>query len=363
MVKFFDMKLANKDIDISKIISGVINSYEFSLGEFVNDFEKKYSEYLDIKYCVGVGNGTDGLELALISLDVKPGDTVLTVANAGFYASTAINSIGAIPYFIDVSDDNLLIDLEALHNLLEKKLFSAVVITHLYGQAVNMKKVKEMIKEFNIKIVEDCAHAHGGLFDNQKLGTFGDVGVFSFYPTKNLGAIGDGGAVVTNNENIFEKLISLRQYGWTEKYYVKNIYGRNSRLDAIQAAVLSAKLEYLDKWNTNRIEIAKQYLQGLKDTPLNLNENLSNNPPHIFPLRSKDRNKLIFHLDNSGIQTGIHYPVPDHLQEVFNLQNIKLKITEKSSKEIISIPIYPNMPINDINYVIKSIKEFYLQYS
>lgn len=360
MVKFFDMKLANKNIDLKNILSDVSDSFEFSLGECVANFEIDFSTYLGSKYCVGVANGTDGLELAMLSLGITKEDTVLTVPNAGFYSSSAAQSIGASVEFIDVNDDDLLINLDILRDKLNyKHNITAIVITHLFGQVVDMEKVLEITNGKGIKVIEDCSHAHGSNFKGKKVGTFGDAGVFSFYPTKNLGAIGDGGAVVTNNKKIYEKLVSLRQYGWSSKYIVTNKYGRNSRLDSIQAAVLSKKLEQLDNWNKMRLAIANEYFLGLNGLPIKLLSRLNINSPHLYPIRTTLRDELKNYLLENDIQTQIHYPVPDHKQKINYQHHNNLEIAEISCLQILSLPLYPNMPQNDIEKVIQTINIFF----
>jgi dTDP-4-amino-4,6-dideoxygalactose transaminase len=328
MVKFFDMELANKNIDLKRILNDVSNSYQFSLGDFVSTFEHSFSSYIGSEYCVGVANGTDGLELAMLSVGITEKDTILTVSNAGFYASTAANAIGASVEYIDVNDEDLLINLDLLQNFIEQKnKIKAIVVTHLFGQVVDMERVLEIVKNTNIKLIEDCSHAHGSSFKDKKVGTFADVGVFSFYPTKNLGAVGDGGAVVTNDSEIYERLLSLRQYGWSSKYFVSNKRGRNSRLDAIQAAVLSEKLAYLDAWNNMRLSIANKYSEGLKNLPLKLLDKLKTDSPHLYPIRTSYRDNLKKFLINHNIQTEVHYPIPDHKQKIININHKNLDIS------------------------------------
>lgn len=359
MVKFFDMQLANKNINLKKILNDVAESFEFSLGDFVSNFELKFSSYLGSEFCVGVGNGTDGLELAMLSVGITEKDTIATVSNAGFYTSTAARCIGASLEYIDINEKDLLIDFDLLENLIKQKNISAIVVTHLFGQVVNMEKVLEITKNTNIKIIEDCSHSHGASFKDKKVGTFGDVSVFSFYPTKNLGSIGDAGAVVTNSSEIYEKLISLRQYGWSSKYFVKNTRGRNSRLDAIQAAVLSEKLLHLDSWNIKRLSISKKYNNELKNLPLKLLDNFNIHTPHLYPIQTIHRDKLKNYLIKNNIQTQIHYPVPDHKQAVVDKEYKNLPVTERSCNEILSLPLYQNMPIEDQEKVVKAINKFF----
>ena len=360
MVKFFDMQLANKNIDLKGVLNDVSKSFEFSLGDFVSTFEHSFSSYLGSEYCVGVANGTDGLELAMLSVGITEKDKILTVSNAGFYTSAAANTIGASVSYVDVNDKDLLIDLDMLQNFIEQNRdIKALVVTHLFGQVVDMERVLEIIKNTNIKLIEDCSHAHGSSFKDKKVGTFGDAGVFSFYPTKNLGAVGDGGAVVSNDSEVYKKLLSLRQYGWSSKYFVANRRGRNSRLDAIQAAVLSEKLLHLDDWNNMRLSIANKYSEGLKNLPLKLLDKLKTDSPHLYPIRTSYRDNLKKFLTNHNIQTEIHYPIPDHKQKIININHKNLDVSEISCTEILTLPLYPNMPEKDQEKVIDSINTFF----
>ena len=359
MINFFDMKIANSQINFSKVLATELEKYEFSLGSAVKNFEKSFSNYIGVNYCVGVANGTEALELALITLGVKSGDNVATIANAGFYSSTAILSIGANPIYVEINEEDLLIDIEHLENELSKNNITAVVITHTFGQIVNISKIKEITKKFGVKILEDCSHSHGGSINNKKVGSFGDIAAFSFYPTKNLGAIGDGGAVVTNSAKYYENLLKLRQYGWNEKYKVSIKYGRNSRLDSIQAAVLIKKLEFLDQWNLNRVELSKVYKQNLRMLPIKLLDNEINNPPHLYVIRTSKRTKLINYLRKKNIITQIHYPIPDHKQKIINKNFNNLKVTEKNAKKVLSLPLYPNMKETDQEAIIESVISFF----
>lgn len=359
MIKFFDMKLANSQINFSKILIKELEKYEFSLGSAVENFEKRFSDYLGVSYCVGVANGTEGLELALITLGVDRGDNVVTISNAGFYSSTAILSIGANPIYIDINEEDLLINIEHLENVLSKNEITAVVITHTFGQVVDMKKVIEITKKYGVKVLEDCSHSHGASIRNKKVGSFGDISVFSFYPTKNLGAIGDGGALVTNSVKYYENMLKLRQYGWNEKYKVSIRNGRNSRLDSIQAAVLIKKLEFLDQWNFNRVELSKVYKEYLSMLPIKLLNNEISNPPHLYVIRTSKRSHLINYLRKNNVLTQIHYPVPDHKQKIINKKFKNLQVTEFNAKKVLSLPLYPNMKEKDQEKIINSIVSFF----
>lgn len=359
MIKFFDLSIVNKNINLNNYFRNFIQEYEYVLGTYVQEFEEKYADYLNIKHCVGVGNGTDGLVLALKALDINEHDKVGTVANAGFYTTSAINLIGAKPVFIDVNYQDQLIDLNDLEIKLKKHNISALFITHLYGNVVDMYKVRNITKKYNIKIIEDCSHAHGIKFNNRFVGSFGDISIFSFYPTKNLGAIGDAGAILTNSNKIYKKLLSLRQYGWGKKYSVVNKFGQNSRMDALQAGILSKKLDYLEDMNQSRTLIANKYDQKLSLLPLKISVKKRSLPYHLYVVRTNKRKQFINYLDQNKIQTQIHFPIPDNKQLIMKKLNQSLPVTEKLSKEIISLPFYPYMPVKIQNKIIKVIEEFF----
>jgi dTDP-4-amino-4,6-dideoxygalactose transaminase len=359
-VPMFELAKVTDEEVLTKIASQVISSNQHILGKNVVDFENSFAKYLQIKHCFGVANGSDALVIALRAVGIKANDEVATVANAGFYTCAALNQIGAKPIFIDIEAKTLQMDPEDLKAKILNSNIKAVVVTHLFGQVGPIQEIVSMCKKKSIKVIEDCAQAHGAQVNNQKVGTFGDIATFSFYPTKNLGAIGDGGAVVTNNQDLVEKIISLRQYGWSEKYHVDNKFGMNSRLDEIQAAFLSEKLTKLDIWNQERISIANKYFSEFENNEIELFEGTLSGVVHLFVIATNKRTELIAHLNRNNVQSGIHYPIADHRQKVFEgkFENLKLPVTEDFVEKIISLPIYPGMSSDKIQHVVEVINTF-----
>jgi dTDP-4-amino-4,6-dideoxygalactose transaminase len=359
-VTLFDIAKVTDEKKLTSIASRVIKSNQHILSQNVVEFENKFAEYLGAKHCYGVANGSDALLIALRSIGITAHDEVATVANAGFYTCAALNQIGATPIFVDVDSDSLLMDPEDLEKKISNNNIKAVVVTHLYGQVAPIEVIAKICKNNAIGLVEDCAQAHGGQVNGKKVGTFGDVATFSFYPTKNLGAIGDGGAVVTNYEEPANNIVKLRQYGWDEKYHVKTKFGVNSRLDEIQAAFLIEKLNKLDFWNAQRISIANQYQSMLKETKVQVLKNTLQGVAHLFVIKTNSRNDLSNYLFKNNIQSGIHYPVADHKQEVFEnkFENLNLPVTNENVDKILSLPIYPGMPQDKIEHVIKVVNDY-----
>lgn len=349
------------DVDkLTRISSSVLNSSQHILGPNVRNFEIKFANYIGVNHCLGVANGSDALVIALRAIGVKNDDEVATVANAGFYTCAALNLIGAMPVFIDIDPDSLLIDPIDLEKKLISNNIKAVVVTHLYGQAAPIKEVIKLCSKYGIKVIEDCAQAHGAQVDGEKVGSFGDISTFSFYPTKNLGAVGDGGAVLTNFGQIAKIVKQIRQYGWGEKYSVETENGTNSRLDELQAAFLVAKLDDLDNWNQQRITIAKQYVSAFEKTKVKVLKNILKGVAHLFVVLTDDRDKLVKHLSENNVQSGIHYPISDHKQAIYKekYKDIRLPVTDSSVDKILSLPIYPGMKQEEIDHVIKVISNF-----
>ena len=349
------------DVDkLTKISTDVFNSPQHILGPNVHNFEIKFASYIGVNHCLGVANGSDALVIALRAIGVKKDDEVATVANAGFYTCAALNLIGAIPVFIDIDPDSLLIDPIDLEKKLITKNIKAVVVTHLYGQAAPLKKIIELCSKSGIKVIEDCAQAHGAQLDGKKVGSFGDISTFSFYPTKNLGAVGDGGAVLTNDGQIAKIVKKIRQYGWGEKYSIEIENGTNSRLDELQAAFLLAKLEDLDNWNQQRITIAQQYVNAFEKSKVKALKNTLKGVAHLFVVLTDDRDKLVEHLTKNSIQSGIHYPISDHKQAIYKekFKDTNLPVTDSSVVKILSLPIYPGMKQEEIDHVINVVSNF-----
>ena len=349
------------DVDkLTKISTDVFNSPQHILGPKVHNFEIKFADYIGVNHCLGVANGSDALVIALRAIGIKKDDEVATVANAGFYTCAALNLIGAIPVFIDIDPDSLLIDPIDLEKKLITSNIKAVVVTHLYGQAAPIKDVIKLCSKSGIKVIEDCAQANGAQLDEKKVGSFGDISTFSFYPTKNLGAVGDGGAVLTNDGQIAKIVKQIRQYGWGEKYSIEIENGTNSRLDELQAAFLLAKLEDLDNWNQQRITIAQQYVNAFEKSKVKALKNTLKGVAHLFVVLTDDRDELVEHLTKNSIQSGIHYPISDHKQAIYKekFKDTNLPVTDRSVDKILSLPIYPGMKQEEIDHVINVVSNF-----
>jgi dTDP-3-amino-2,3,6-trideoxy-4-keto-D-glucose/dTDP-3-amino-3,4,6-trideoxy-alpha-D-glucose/dTDP-2,6-dideoxy-D-kanosamine transaminase len=361
LINSLNLHIANHRAAIDMAIKRVLDRSWLVLGPEVVRFENSFAEYMQVSYCTSVANGTDALELALRALGIKPEDKIATVANAGMYTTTAILSIGALPVFMDVDSASLLVTKDEIDRVLAIGV-KAVVVTHLYGQAqVAVAEIAEKCRAVGIAMVEDCAQAHGARINGRPVGSFGNVSCFSFYPTKNLGALGDGGAVLCNDGLLSERVRQLRQYGWGDKYQVELFGARNSRLDEIQAAILSEFLPHLDNWNKRRREIATQYSKRIINPRITI-------PPvggedyvsHLYVVRCLDREKLRLYLQHLDICTDIHYPIPDHHQPVFKgrFSAISLPITEKIANEVITLPCYPEMTLDDVNCVVSAVNDW-----
>ena len=343
---------------IKLAISRVIDSGWLVLGPEVKRFEQSFADYLGSTHCISLANGTDAIELALRALGVGRGDRVATVANAGMYTTTAMLAIGAEPFFLDVD----LASRNAPLTEVERALASgvkAVVVTHLYGLAApEIRQIAELCSRQGVPLLEDCAQAHGASVGEQRVGTFGDAASFSFYPTKNLGALGDGGAVVTANAAVAEKVARLRQYGWTTKYRVEVGGARNSRLDEIQAAILSVFLPDLDGANARRREIAAQYSAMITHPDVLLPaQGGQEYVAHLYVVRSARRDALRSHLREMDVAADVHYPIPDYRQPVFGdrFASVSLPNTERLSREILTLPCYPEMTDAQVEQVVAAV--------
>lgn len=325
------------------------------------NFEKAFAQYCDRKYCVGVGNGLDALMLALKALGVGEGDEVIVPSNTYIATALAVTYVGAKPVFVEPDIKTFNIDPNRIEAAITDKT-KAIMPVHLYGQACDMDPIMEIAQKYSLYVVEDCAQAHGAMYKGKMIGSFGDAAGFSFYPGKNLGALGDAGAMVTNNKEIADKVRALGNYGSDYKYH--HIYlGNNSRLDEMQAAFLSAKLPHLDKINAERRRIANRYLNDIKNTQIVLPYIPEYVSPvwHIFGIRCKKRTELETFLNERGIGTNKHYPIPMHLQECYKdlgFKNGDFPIAEEISATELSIPMYYGMTDQEIQYVIDSINEF-----
>lgn len=309
-------------------IDRVIASGWYILGPETDAFESEFAAWCGAAHCVGVANGTDALELALNAAGIKRGQRVATVANAGMYSTTAILRCGAVPVWVDVDSATMNMSPEKLDEIRP----DVVIVTHLYGRMAPMHEILTAAR--GVPVIEDCAQSHGAMLDGRRAGTWGTAGAFSFYPTKNLGALGDGGAITTNDPEIASRLRALRQYGWTSKYVASVEGGRNSRLDEMQAAILRAKLPLLDAWNARRREIAAIY-GGECNTPCDV--------VHLYVIRDRRRDQIRSALRERGIGTDIHYPVPDYRQPAINAHDIYLPETERCCAEVLTLPCFPEM--------------------
>jgi len=342
---------------IGESLARVAQSGWFVLGAEGEAFEAAFAAYCGTPHAIGVANGTDALELALKALGVKAGDRVATVANAGFYACTALNAIGAAPLFVDVDAESQLMDLDALETALGQHPVAAIVVTHLYGRLHDMDRLAALSRRFATPLLEDCAQAHGAARDGRRAGSFGDAAAFSFYPTKNLGALGDGGAVVTRRADVDEAVRALRQYGWSGKYEVSRAGGRNSRLDELQAAVLRAKLPRLDGWNARRREISARYSQGIshpevRTPPVSGEDDVA----HLYVVRTARRDALRAHLKSAGVAADVHYPIPDHRQPCWaGRLDVRLPVTEELAGEVLTLPCFPELTHAEVDQVIAAV--------
>ena len=324
-------------------------------------FEKAFSRYCNCEYCVGVGNGLDSLFLALKALGIKIGDEVIVPSNTYIATILAISYAGATPIFVEPDIRTFNINPDNIEAMITDKT-KAIMPVHLYGQPCDMDPIMAIAKKHGLYIVEDCAQAHGARYKGKVVGSFGDAAGFSFYPGKNLGALGDAGATVTNNEELAQKVRTLGNYGSDYKYH-HILRGNNSRLDEMQAAFLSAKLPYLDKINEHRRAVARRYLEGIKNPEVILPfvPDYANPVWHIFGIRCKRRAELEKFLNDAGVGTNKHYPIPIHLQECYKDLGYKkgdFPIAEKISETELSIPVYYGMKDAEVQYVIDKVNEF-----
>jgi dTDP-4-amino-4,6-dideoxygalactose transaminase len=333
--------------EILEAIRKVCEQGPYILGTEVDSFEKEFASYHNVEYAIGVGSGTDALALSLRALDIGPGDEVITVSHTALATAAAIVMTGATPVLIDVEEEFYTLDPTKIEAAITPRT-KAIIPVHLYGQPCDMDPILEIASKHGLKVVEDCAQAHGALYKGKKVGTRGDVGCFSFYPTKNLGAIGDGGGVVTNNQHLADRLKRLRQYGWDENR-ISQEPGVVSRLDEIQAAILRIKLRHLDSDNEKRRTIAKGYqtVPLTKGLLLPKEREGCKHVYHLYVIRSKDRDKLKESLKSYNIEAGIHYTHPVHLHPGFKdkivLPKEGLSVTDNLIKEILTLPIYPEL--------------------
>ncbi|MDD3488176.1 MAG: DegT/DnrJ/EryC1/StrS family aminotransferase [Candidatus Pacebacteria bacterium] len=362
MILFNDLKkkylYLQKEID--NACKKVLRSGRYILEKETEGFEKKFAQYLGAKYCAGVGNGLEALQIALMALNIKEGDEVITTPYSMAASTLAIKMVGAIPVFVDI-DNYFHIDADKIEEKITSRT-KAILPVHLFGQMAEMEKIKKIAKRHNLFLVEDAAQAHGARYKDKKAGTFGDIGCFSFYPTKNLGTFGDGGAIVTNNKKLYEKCKMIRNYGQKNRYE-HELCGLNSRLDEIHAAILSVDLKYLNKFNLIRKNLAKIYslkLKNIKEIKLPEIRIHADHIFHAFTIEVERRQDLISFLAKNKIPTFIYYPIPIHKQKCFSgFNHLDFPITEKKSKKVLSLPIHPFLESKDIAYISQKIAKFY----
>lgn len=347
--------------EIEKKLIEVFNSNWFIRGEELKAFEKAFAEFCGVSYCVGCGNGLDALNLILQAYGIGQGDEVIVPANTYIATALAITKCGAKPVFVDPDIHSYNIDCSKIEEKINHKT-RAIMAVHLYGQTADMDEINKIAKKYDIKVIEDAAQAHGALYHDKYTGNLGDAAGFSFYPGKNLGALGDGGAITTNDEEIAKKISMLGNYGSEVKYH-HEYPGTNSRLDEIQAAILRIKLCKLEEWNEERNRLACKYLNGIKNNKIILPQiyNDRSHVWHIFSIRTEKRNELQAYLYDKGIETNIHYPIPIHLQNAYKDLGIKkgeFPVAEEISMTQMSIPMYYGLTDSDLKYIIDCLNSF-----
>lgn len=362
MIKLVDLFRQYKSIkpEIDSAIRNVVKSGVFIGGEKVSEFEKNFAKFIGTKFCLGVGNGTDALEIAIKALKLPVGGEVIVPANTFVATAEAVVRNNLRLVFCDCNEDNYTISISDLKRKISKKT-AAIIAVHLYGYPCQMAEIRK-IADKRIKIIEDCAQAHGAKYKNKIVGSLGDIGIFSFFPAKNLGAYGDGGAIVTNSKILADSCRLIANHGRADKF-THIIVGRNSRLDSLQAAILNLKLKYLSNWNRQRVKNAKYYLKKLFDIPnlvLPSVNNWSEPVYHQFVIRHPERDRLKKYLENNGIEIGIHYPKALTQQPAFKkiVKKQKAPMAEKIAGQILSLPVAEHLARKELNKIISVIKKF-----
>jgi dTDP-4-amino-4,6-dideoxygalactose transaminase len=363
-VPFNDLGLAGSEVekDLRAAIERVVASGWYILGPEVESFERELALALDCGNAVGVGNGTDAISLALLALGVGPGDEVVTSPLTATFTALAVSRLGAIPVFADVEPDTLSLSAESVERRITART-RAILPVHLYGNACDLSAFRALARERGVPLVEDACQAHGARYRGRTLGSFGEAGTLSFYPTKNLGALGDGGMVLTGDDGLAAKLRRLRNGGQSTRYLHEDL-GFNSRLDEMQAAILRAKLPLLERQNETRRALARRYEELLSDTPaipVTVRDE-SESARHLFVIRVRERDRLADHLKSRGVQTLVHYPIPTHLQPAYRdlgQTEGSCPEAERAAGEILSLPLYPRLEPEDVRRVTDAIHSFY----
>jgi dTDP-4-amino-4,6-dideoxygalactose transaminase len=376
-IPFLDLKTQYQNIkeEIQTEINEVLDNTAYICGKKVKSFEDNFAKLHNAKYCLGTSSGTDSLHLAYWALGIGISsqytsgklnaemDEVLVPVNTYIATTETITMMGAKPVFVDHEEESFNIDPKKIEENITPRT-KAIVIVHLYGQPADIDPILTIAKKNNLIVIEDCSQAHNAEYKGKKVGTFGEIGTFSFYPGKNLGAYGEAGAVITNNEKLYEKMLRYRQHGAVVRY-IHDIEGHNYRMEELQGAVLNVKMKYIEKWTNGRRYVAKRYrelLKDVKDLKLPVEMPYAKHVYHLFEIRVPDREKLAKYLTEKGIDTGLHYPMPLHLQAAYKYRGYRegdFPVAEKCCREILSIPVFPEMNDVQIEYVAKSIRDFY----
>ena len=361
-IPFNDLKknYTQKKTKIDSAIKDVLESGYYILGNKVKKFEEEFATYIGTKHAIGVANGLEALQISLLSMDIGKGDEVITTSHSAVATTLAIVAVGAKPIFVDI-DEYFHIDENKIEGKITNKT-KAIIPVHLFGQAVEIEAIMKIAKKHKLMVIEDAAQAHGAKFKSKKVGSFGDTGCFSFYPTKNLSAFGDAGMIVTNDDDLAEKCKMIRNYGQKNRYE-HEVYGVNSRLSELQAAILSVELTELDKNNKKRQKVAEQYIKELaniKQIILPKRRAGADSVFHLYVIETNKRDELQKYLKENGITTLIHYPIPIHKQKCLKeYNNIVLPITEEKAEKILSLPIHPHLTKKEVAYVCQHIKQFF----
>jgi len=364
MIKFLDLKFQYSTIkeEIDAAMKNVIDNTAFIGGAEIKNLERDFAAFQNAKYCVGVANGTDALEIAIEALDLPPNSDIIVPANSFISSSEAVTRSGHRVIFCDCNEENYTIDLDSLKKSITDNT-QAVIAVHLYGHPCNMGELMEFAKERDLKVIEDCAQAHGAEFNGNRIGALGHIGTFSFYPGKNLGAYGDAGAILTNDDELANKSRMIANHGRVEKY--NHIFeGRNSRIDNLQAAILNVKLKHIEKWTEQRIAVANFYLQELKDIPqikLPKREPWARQVYHLFVIRVADRNDLKNHLKEQEIESGIHYPsaLPKLQAYKYLGQEADNFAANRYDSQVLSLPIGEHITLKDAERVVLTLKQYF----
>lgn len=359
MILFHDFKkhyqAHTKELDTA--VRNVFESGRFILGEQLSTFEKEFARYIGVTYCAGVASGTEAIALSLMALDIGEGDEVITTNITAFPTIAGIMQARALPVVVDINADDGLIDYGKIESKITSKT-RAIVAVHLYGQCCDMKPLRALARNRKLMLIEDAAQAAGAAYGGKKAGCFGECGAFSFYPTKNLGAFGDGGAITTDSETLHQKILMLRNYGQSRHFY-HDVFGINSRLDELQAAILSVKLRFLDHDNARRNDIATRYRSELKTVKCLKLHSYGKHNYHIFVVRHPRRDAFVRYLTSKGIQTMVHYPVPVNRQKSFPFQkNDIFPESERFVKTIFSLPLYPELSDDLAGQIIEAANGF-----